>query len=172
MDRHHYSLSQQFRQPGEEGRTFCVNMNHIVSSKSTAKCRKSGGTHCRKSLCVDGRDRFLTDTLILHRLVILCAAHMMAATVEAGHFISVSCHSSTKLFDDDLYAALSRQSLLSEHCNCKFFVHTVSSQPPHMIGSTVNHSKHLSQITQIADRFLHLSAARYLTTSAPCSVLR
>ena len=87
-----------------------MDMHHIVSSKCTIKCCKCGGADRRKSTPFNGRNRLLTDSLVLRftNIVIFCTAHMMACSVVAGHVTTILCHSGAELFDNDLYSAFSR----------------------------------------------------------------
>ena len=57
---------------------------------------------------IDCRNRFLVNTFILHRdIIVLCTTHMMACSVVTSHVTTILCHSGAELFDNDLYSALS-----------------------------------------------------------------
>lgn len=63
----------------------------------------------------------LLDSLIVRviNIVILCTAHMVSRPVVAGHLTALLRHPRAQLLYDDLYAVLSRQSLLSKYRNSK-----------------------------------------------------
>ena len=44
-----YTLAKKFWYPTEKGRTFCMDMHHIVSSKCTTKCCEKGRAYRCKS---------------------------------------------------------------------------------------------------------------------------
>ena len=110
MDGNNNSFPKHLRQPCKERRAFGVDVHHIVSSECTIKCRKCGGADCSKSTPLNGRNRLLTDSLVLRftSIVIFCTTHMMACSVVAGHVTTILCHSGAELFDNDLYSAFSR----------------------------------------------------------------
>ena len=44
-----YALGHYLEHPTEKGRTFCMDMHHVVSSKCTIKCCEKGRAYRRKS---------------------------------------------------------------------------------------------------------------------------
>ena len=109
MDGNYNSFPKQLRQPCKEGRSFGVDVHHIVFSKCTIKCRKCGGADCSKSAPFNGRNSLLTDSLVLRftSIVIFCTTHMMACSVVTGHVTAILCHSSTEFFNYNFNSALS-----------------------------------------------------------------
>ena len=108
VDSADYTLAKKFWYPTEKGRTFCMDMHHIVSSKCTTKCCEKGRAYRCKSLLLNGRNNLLTDAIIFNCFVILCTTHMMACSVVAGNVTPILCHSGAELFDNDFYSAFSR----------------------------------------------------------------
>ena len=87
-----------------------MDMHHIVFSKCAIKCRKRGGAYRCKTAPFNGRNRLLTDSLVLRftSIVIFCTTHMMTCSVVASHVTAILCHSGAEFFDNDLYSAFSR----------------------------------------------------------------
>ena len=110
MDGNNNSFSKHLRQPCKERWSFGVDVHHIVFSKCTIKCRKCGGADCSKSASFNGRNRLLTDSLVLRftSIIIFRTAHMMACSVVACHLTALLRHSGAELFDNDLYSTFSR----------------------------------------------------------------
>ena len=110
MDGNYNSFPKHLRQPCKERRSFGVDVHHIVFSKCAIKCCKRGGADCRKSAPFNGRNRLLTDSLVLRftGIVIFRTTHMMSRSVVASHVTAILCHSGAELFDNDLYSAFSR----------------------------------------------------------------
>jgi len=104
------TLPKQFRKPAEKSWSLSMNMYHIVFSKRTVKSRKKRWTYRCKSAPFNGRNRLLTDSLVLRftSIVIFCTTHMMACSVVASHVTAILCHSGAELFDNDFYSAFSR----------------------------------------------------------------
>ena len=109
MDGNNNSFSKHLRQPCKERWSFGVDVHHIVFSKCTIKCRKCGGADCSKSASFNGRNRLLTDSLVLRftSIVIFCTAYMMASSIVASYITTILCHSGAEFFDNDFYSALS-----------------------------------------------------------------
>ena len=110
MDGNNNSFPKHLRQPCKEGRSFGVDVHHIVFSKCTTKCCEKGRAYRCKSASFNSRNRFLTDSLVLRftSIVIFCTTHMMACSVVTGHVTAILCHSGAELFDNDFYSAFSR----------------------------------------------------------------
>ena len=161
-----------------------MDMHHIVSSKCTTKCCEKGRAYRCKSLLLNGRNNLLTDTIIFNCFVILCTAYMMSRPVVAGHLTALPCHPRAQLLYNDLYAALSRQSLLSKYRNSKVSLHLVS--PTVFLPCTIFYSpcpsKHtlkvlkmifqstqkLRSLTYFTSRSIHSSKERSLRCGAIC----
>ena len=86
-----------------------MDMHHIVSSKCTTKCCEKGRAYRCKSAPFNGRNRLLTDSLVLRftSIVIFCTAYMMASSIVASYITTILCHPGAEFFDNDFYSALS-----------------------------------------------------------------
>ena len=125
MDGNNNSFPKHLRQPCKERRSFGVDVHHIVFSKCTIKCRKCGGADCGKSTPFNGRNRLLTDSLVLRftSIVIFCTTHMMACSVVACHLTALLRHPCAQLFYHDLHAALSRPPFVAKNSKPQFLFH-------------------------------------------------
>ena len=103
-----------------------MDMHHIVSSESTAKCCEKGRAYRRKSLFLNGRNNLLTDTIIFNCLVILCTAYMVTCSIVASYLTTILCHPGAQFLYDDLYPAFTRKTFLSENRKSDFFFHYFS----------------------------------------------
>ena len=91
----------------------------------TIKCRKCGGADCSKSASFNGRNRLLTDSLVLRftSIVIFCTAYMMASSIVACHLTALLRHPCAQLFYHDLHAALSRPPFVAKNSKPQFLFH-------------------------------------------------
>ena len=117
-------------------------------------------------------------------IVILYTAYMISRPVIAGHLTALLCYPRAQLLYNDLYAALSRQSLLSKYRNSKVSLHLVSPTVflPCTIFYSPRPSRHtlkvlkiifqstqkLRSLTYFTSRFIHSSKERSLRCGAIC----
>lgn len=100
-------LAGQAGEPGEHGRAFCVDMDHVIGAESRRKAAEEAGCHSREALAVDGGQMPEADAPVLVQMlgVVFSAADVMAGAVVAGDGVAVYDHPRRQFFHHDLNAA-------------------------------------------------------------------
>lgn len=107
MDGQDDPLAGQAGDPGEHGRAFRVDMDHVIGAESRRKAAEEAGCHSCEALAVDGGQMLEADAPVLVQMlsVIFSAADVMAGAVVAGDGVAVYDHPRRQFFHHDLNAA-------------------------------------------------------------------
>ena len=141
-----YLFAHPLRNKAEKSRAFCVDMHHIIVTKSAAKRRKKRCSHRCQAFLFNGRHRLHVDTLV-------CAAgcgikfgtaYMMSPAVIAGHPVALLNHTCTQLLHNDLNTSLpGRHPLVTKHGNIQISSHNI------LLNQTPTACHRLTYFTQI-----------------------
>lgn len=100
-------LAGQAGDPGEHGRAFRVDMDHVIGAESRRKAAEEAGCHSREALAVDGGYPLEPDAPVFVEVfdVVFFSADMMAGAVVAGDGVAVYGHPRRQFFHYDFNTA-------------------------------------------------------------------
>ena len=97
-------LAGEAGEPGEHGRPFGVDVDHVIGAERRRKTAEEAGCHRRKALAVDGGHPLEPDATVFVEVldVVFFSADVMAGAVVAGDAVAVHHHPRGKLLYNDL----------------------------------------------------------------------
>lgn len=97
-------LAGEAGEPGEHGRPFGVDVDHVIGAERRRKTAEEAGRHRRKALAVDGGHPLEPDATVFVEVldVVFFSADVMAGAVVAGDAVAVHHHPRGKLLYNDL----------------------------------------------------------------------
>lgn len=97
-------LAGEAGEPGEHGRPFGVDVDHVIGAERRRKTTEEAGRHRRKALAVDGGHPLEPDATVFVEVldVVFFSADVMAGAVVAGDAVAVHHHPRGKLLYNDL----------------------------------------------------------------------
>lgn len=97
-------LAGEAGEPGEHGRPFGVDVDHVIGAERRCKTAEEAGRHRRKALAVDGGHPLEPDATVFVEVldVVFFSADVMAGAVVAGDAVAVHHHPRGKLLYNDL----------------------------------------------------------------------
>lgn len=104
MDGQDDPLAGEAGKPGEHGRPFGVDVDHVIRAERRRKTAEEAGRHRRKALAVDGGHPLEPDATVFVEVldVVFFSADVMAGAVVAGDAVAVHHHPRGKLLYNDL----------------------------------------------------------------------
>lgn len=97
-------LAGEAGEPGEHGRPFGVDVDHVIGAECRCETAEEAGRHRRKALAVDGGHPLEPDATVFVEVldVVFFSADVMAGAVVAGDAVAVHHHPRGKLLYNDL----------------------------------------------------------------------
>lgn len=85
-------LAGEAGEPGEHGRPFGVDVDHVIGAERRRKTAEEAGRHRRKALAVDGGHPLEPDATVFVEVldVVFFSADVMAGAVVAGDAVAVT----------------------------------------------------------------------------------